>query len=146
MLKAWWPSCSHGDGDVVKGESERSLLHGQNWKAKSRESFHVCVDSSRAPARGGLGKKTIIWVNRWCPCSQASPPESQRVQRGDPPKPIQGASMASSCKGAGGCQRGQRSWGRHRAPATTTDGFSSPLIEVCKCSALLINTVSISRL
>lgn len=40
MLKAWWPSCSHGDGDVVRAQGERSLLHGQNWKAKSGESFH----------------------------------------------------------------------------------------------------------
>lgn len=65
MLKAWCPSCSHGDGDVVKAESERSRLCGQNWKAKSGESSRVCVDSSRAPARerlGGEGK--IIWVNR----------------------------------------------------------------------------------
>lgn len=48
MLKARWPSCSHGDGDVVKAGSERSLLHGQNWTAKSRESSHEC---SRAAAR-----------------------------------------------------------------------------------------------
>lgn len=59
MLKAWWPSCSHGDGDVVKAESERSFLHGQNWKAESRESFHVQVSmgSSEASRREGLGEK-----------------------------------------------------------------------------------------
>lgn len=57
MLKAWWPSCSHGDGDVVEAGSERSLLHGQNWKAKCRESFHVDAGSSRAARRQGLGEK-----------------------------------------------------------------------------------------
>ncbi|XP_040981813.1 calcineurin B homologous protein 3 isoform X3 [Aquila chrysaetos chrysaetos] len=57
MLKAWWPSCSHGDGGVVKGESERSLLHGLNWKAKSRESFCVRVWTAAEHQRGVREKK-----------------------------------------------------------------------------------------
>lgn len=151
MLKSWWPSCSHGDGNVVKGESERSLLCGQNWKAKLRES--VCEREKEGEGGGG-GEGEIKGENHHMgelvvpehPCSQASPPESQQVQREDPPKARPGGLNGLILQKLWQLPAQAEIRGRHRAPATSTDGFSSPLLEVCKCSALLINTVSISRL
>lgn len=94
MPKARWPSCSHGDGHVVTGKSERSLLCGQNWKARTRESLCVCVNSSRAPGREALGKKhqmgeLVVSVQ----------PDGQGVERGDPQSWSRGFKWPHPAKG-----------------------------------------------
>lgn len=130
-----------------KAKGHFSVAKIGKQKVQRKFFFCVCVcGQQQSSSQSGIrGKENIIWLNRWCPCSRASPPESRWVRREDPSVSPGGFSGLIPRRGWG-LPPQAATQGGHQPPATSPDGFSSPLIEVCNSSALLINMVSISRL